>query len=605
MKKIINSIVIIFTLIITTFIANAEVVKPDAVYSFIRHEYILNEDGSMIYNYEHGLKLLTSFAVNRLHGESFITYNPDWQTLEVTKSKTIMADGQKVNSPFNAFNEVLPRSVANAAPYMNLREMVVTHTGLERKCEINFAYTLTSKAGFLPGFLGKIIIGAHDPIKNFDIILKVPKDTKLNLFMSNQGPLGDKFTKDNFDIYYWKIKDLPLIPIEKGQPAIEEFMPTLYFSTATNSDIVRHILTQEDIFSLSDNTKNIIKKLIEDKFTFTEKVFALRDYVYSNVGNANIKPRYLGYKVLKAQETFSRNVGSHPDRAVLLTAMCRAVGIDADIALTPVYPEAKSDLSLLGQFGEFLVYCKPDVESDIPILLDPNHTQTKILPSIVANKLVFVLNPKKLYLIPAVQKNSSSSFFASFDFSKNKIKGSGKVSLSGNYLPALESKDCDKIIDRHFKKSGWDVEPSDNNKIISNINSYTKNISIKKDGINKLDGIYELNLPTAPRGFDALNIKLIPVSRITPYKLPQTFDEEYQFTVNIPEDMSLTVDVKDIEIENLVGKVLNSIRQEGNKLIISRKLKINKDLINPEEYHHLYKLISGWNSNKHKTIYIK
>src|SRR6056297_1598782 len=100
----------------------------DALYKKIIKTYTLNEDGSVDYQYQHELDLYSYYAFNRLYGETFIVYNPDYQTLKIDTSYTTMADGKIVQSPENAYNEVLPRMASGAPPYSHLREMVVTHT---------------------------------------------------------------------------------------------------------------------------------------------------------------------------------------------------------------------------------------------------------------------------------------------------------------------------------------------------------------------------------------------------------------------------------------------------------------------------------------------
>ena len=89
----------------------------DAVYEEMTHEYVLQPDGSTLYTYSHKLRLLTPYAFTRADGESFITYNPEYQKLTVLRSVTTMRDGRKVESPFNAYNEVLPRAAAGAGPF--------------------------------------------------------------------------------------------------------------------------------------------------------------------------------------------------------------------------------------------------------------------------------------------------------------------------------------------------------------------------------------------------------------------------------------------------------------------------------------------------------
>jgi hypothetical protein len=602
----INRILVILIMIIQfPGLASSEQVKPDSYYTSVRHEYILKDNGDIIYNYEHGLKLLTYFAVNRLHGETFITYNPDWQTLEVIKSNTLMANGKLVESPVNAFNEVLPGDVSHAVPYMNLRELVVTHTGLERESEINLAYTLTTKKGFYPGMIGKIILGKHEPVKEFEIIIKVPKGKKLNLYMSNDGPIGDKFTQDEFDVYYWKINNLPLIPGESNQPELEEFMPTLYFSTAGNSKVVSHILSDNELFVLPERVKTLTDTLLSNKFSDMERLLALRDYVYSNIGRTPVSLIHTGFKPMKASETFTRNVGTSVDRAVLLTAMCKSAGLNADIAVVANFSNAKPDISFLSEYENFLVYCKPDNENEIPILLDPNSPQNHIIPSSVANKTVFVLNPEKLYIIPALKESGTLSFAGNFKVHKDSLEGNVKLSLSGHYLPDMKIEECKKSVINFFNNTSWNISDSDLSGLIGTDNKFDITLNIKNYKIKFLDDIMMINLPEAPQSFYFDNINLIPETRVTPVKLPTMYHEDYYFVFDIPDNIQIINKPDDINIENSAGELNCSVVEEGKRIRVRRHLKINKYLILPEEYHHLYKLISLWNNKKYKNIYLK
>ena len=149
--------------------------ESDAVYQNIVREYILNTDGSMQYHYYKKLTLNTPYAYNRLYGETFITYNPEFQSLKINKAETIQADGSHVKVPENAFNEILPRMAAHAPAYNMLREMVITHTGLEVGATIELDYTLTSKAGYLPGMTEDIELTENSPVDKELIIVKNPR----------------------------------------------------------------------------------------------------------------------------------------------------------------------------------------------------------------------------------------------------------------------------------------------------------------------------------------------------------------------------------------------------------------------------------------------
>ena len=112
----------------------------------------------MDYNYSHQLKLITYLSSDKQFGESFIVFNPTYQQLSIHKAQTTMVNGRKVKSPENAFNEVLPQFAPNAPAFNQLREMVVTHTGIEPGATIDFAYTIHSKRDFMPAMMGNEII---------------------------------------------------------------------------------------------------------------------------------------------------------------------------------------------------------------------------------------------------------------------------------------------------------------------------------------------------------------------------------------------------------------------------------------------------------------
>ncbi len=153
MKKIISLFIPAFCLMSSNLVLSQDE-NYDAVYFQLKKEYTLNPDRSIDYRYMKKLKLQTYRSFNSLYGETFIPYNPDFQSLKINEAYTIMADGKKNPSPPNAFNEVLPGFAANAPAYNNLREMVITHSGTERNAVINLDYELHTKKGFYPCLMG-------------------------------------------------------------------------------------------------------------------------------------------------------------------------------------------------------------------------------------------------------------------------------------------------------------------------------------------------------------------------------------------------------------------------------------------------------------------
>ena len=125
------------------------------------------------------LTLFTHTAMNSTYGESFIVYNPDFQTLKIHSSYTRQKDGTIVKTPDNAFVEVLPRFAADAPAYNQLKEMVVVHTGLELGATIYLDYSIITKPGYYPALDINERLQETSPVKECKVSISVPENSPL------------------------------------------------------------------------------------------------------------------------------------------------------------------------------------------------------------------------------------------------------------------------------------------------------------------------------------------------------------------------------------------------------------------------------------------
>ena len=122
----------------------------EAEFRVLSKHYTLHADGSQELRVKKELTLYTHAAMNGLYGETFITYDPQYQELKIHESYTRQKDGTIVKTPDNAFVEVLPSSAKDAPAYNRLKEMVVVHTGLELGATIVLDYSNDSRAVYFP-----------------------------------------------------------------------------------------------------------------------------------------------------------------------------------------------------------------------------------------------------------------------------------------------------------------------------------------------------------------------------------------------------------------------------------------------------------------------
>ena len=181
----------------------------EAEFRKLSKTYTLRADGSQEMRVQKELTLFTHAAMNGLYGETFIVYNPDFQKLEIHASYTRQKDGTVVQTPANAFVEVLPAAAANAPAYNQLKEMVVVHTGLELGATIVLDYSIVSKAGYLPELDVCCPVKELSPIKEFTFRLNVPAGKSVHYELLNASAQPSIAQRDGMKSFTWTLKEVP------------------------------------------------------------------------------------------------------------------------------------------------------------------------------------------------------------------------------------------------------------------------------------------------------------------------------------------------------------------------------------------------------------
>jgi len=337
----------IFYITILLFIVSAiAFAEPDAVFEQITKTYTLKEDGTLIYDYSHKLRLLSYMSVNRAYGESFIVYDTLHQKLSVNRSVTTMADGQTVPSPENAFNPVLPQFAGSAPSYNHMREMIITHTGLERNSVIDLDYSITTRSGFLPGLMISETIGDKNPIDLFEIQVMVPKSHPASHELSESA--GN-------DIYLWKFTNL------KGMNPDEiknTKLPQLLISSLGNWDTAfNHVFHQlENKGRLKNGTlKEIISSGSLHEKTELEKVLDLQKRISSQLANLKIPSEVNGFRFRKPEVVWKSAAGTPIEKVFLFKTVLENMDIPAEVVWVSDPNRFSRRVPILNSFGDVLV----------------------------------------------------------------------------------------------------------------------------------------------------------------------------------------------------------------------------------------------------------
>ena len=584
--------------------------NADATYLKIIKEYTLNEDGSIEYNYYKQIKLQTHFAFHRLYGETFIIYNTDFQELEINSAYTIMADGKKIVTPDNAFNKVLPRFSNKAPAFNNLREMVVTHTGLEKDAIINLDYSIKTHKDFFPTLMGDEILETSSPVKEFIIIVNIPESKTLNYELFNITGQPNIVTKESNKSYTWTFNSIPASSKDYYQVSDHEYAPRLVFSTANDLKFVfdKFINQNAFVYNANESMNDAVVAITKENSDKLEVALELQKLVVNNLNNLNIPLMYTGFKCRNATDIWNSNQGTKLEKAILLTTLLQNANINAEpvVIIPDMYYNTK--IGNLLSFNDFLVKIKIKKLGDI--YLSPVHIDN--------HNLIFGLSDKKILLldknIESLKLYSHKSTInnilvkGEFDFqTTDKLLGKITLDLQGKSNPYFnllnDSSNINSIIVGGISSKDF---------VLTKIQKLTQQKSLSQLEFEKNDpfeqhGNYMIfNLPTTSNGVDSWHLNLLPAKRDVQLEIPYPIHEKYEYAIVFPADFKLVSNPTFKSIKNNAGQVTIIFEKSGNELIIKKEIILNKKVIGTEVYNDFKVIMDIWNNkNLNKVIFKK
>lgn len=376
----------IFVLVGLVLFANA---TDEARYNYYDKTITRNADGSTDYNVRFSLTLFTHTAMNSTYGETFVTYNPDFQKVTINEAYTIQKNGKKVPMPERAVSDVLPSLVAKASDFNQLKEKVIIHTGLDLGSTIYLDYTIHSAPGFNKNLDFTDNFDATSPITKLTYTVVVPAGSALkNMMCSPNGtilPKQEQTSNGNRTIKY----EVDSIPARSRENFQVRDMTKHYFFFCTLSDFATEMKEvfysgiDPDIQAWADNYKkaepngrkryNYIRNYVANSFVAVPVPLAATDRLrpMSQVR----KGAYItGY-----------------ERAALLQQMLKACNIESDVRIKfdPSVPEQFRTLNNAQYF--YVAEKFGDVEN----ILDPLVPSNTVSPSMAVGIDREIVKPSK------------------------------------------------------------------------------------------------------------------------------------------------------------------------------------------------------------------
>ena len=570
--------------------------NADAIFEKFIKEFTLEADGSTSYREYKQLKLITQFSFNRLYGETFIIYNPEFQNLKINNAYTVMADGSKVITPPNAFNEVLPRDAAFSATANHMKEMVVTHTATEMGATIFLDYTLTSAKGYLPGFMGNVLIQESSPIAELEVIVRIPSDQELNHRMIGLRTGPEIKIEANQKVYAWKFNGVQASPKEPLQGKYQLSAPRLLFTTAIGVAETINWLTNQQAFELQINdemkawTDNLRSKQTEE----IETLMTIQKAVVENIVFERYNPEWLAYRARTPEEIWKSNGGNKLEKTLLLATLLKYANFNATPAIVgpkSLFDEKAINLTI---FDDFVLIV--NTKSFGTIYMSAVEISNQSLEYSLAQN-IFIPLSKGISRAPVepVKMDNKINIKGTISFNEElKPSGTMEVELTGANNPFLLLQN-DK---GKFKSLISNKMIKDDDAIsIKNSNVAKSELLVKvesTESISDNNGYYSWQLPVITGGFEKWRIAYLDKTRQSNLFLPYPIVEKYSYTITLPLDYTVINKRFNERLKNNVGTVSVEIKPKGNQIEINRELKLNTQMIYQIDYNEFRDMINFW-----------
>ena len=568
--------------------------QSEADFILLQKDYVWNTDGSSEIHCRQVIRYNTHVSFNRLYGETFIVYNPAYQKLKINESYTVQASGNKITAPDNAFNEVLPRFAADAPDYNGLREMVVTHTGLEIGAVSYLDYTLYTKAGYLPELDQCLPLQEDSPVKEYKISVRIP-DSK-NLSYQSYLLKGDpKIKKGNGTVSYeWSFRNIAPSSKEYYQPSDGSNAPHLVFSTWSSQEKALQWLSGQMQAGDVSGVRDMISKFKSSHSDPYRIAVGAYDDIIKRIAYTPVPPEYAGYQFRNASQVFKSAYGTSGEKSILLIALAKGLGIQAyPVCVYPSFMDRS--VGSLHAIKDFAVYISEQGQN---FVLSPvKYTPFSMNISQPGYRYVAIASGMTDIPVSSVNKAVLSM---NIDL-KDRPEYTGQLSLTGSFNPMLavwlDENKAKKLLSGITADQISGLSPGEH--------TFYTNMEGKLQ-ITENSGYYTLMLPETNGGVNSWNMKYLNTKRKSNAEIPYKIEESYTYFISLPHDKKIVNRSENLNKTNRVGKVKIEVKLlPSNCLELKRSIQIEKDLISPSDYDDFTELLKIWESNNYRMIVYK
>jgi transglutaminase-like putative cysteine protease/Flp pilus assembly protein TadD len=265
-----------------------------------------------------------------------IQFTPDTQSINLRAARVFKKGGDVVEAAIDSERDL---SEPWYGLYYDVKAKVVRFPGLEPGDVIDIEYTLSdiARQNQLADYFGDLHFFQEEiPRIESRYVVIAPKaralyfnQTALAGLLRSEEEMGDEH------LYQFVARNTPKIEVEERMPGLSELSAYLHVSSYRNWQEVAAFyrgLIREQL-EPNEAIRSAAQEAVRGRKDDRAKIRAIYDLVVSRTRYVGLEFGIHGYKPYKVAQVFARKFGDCKDKASLLVAMLKAVGIDATLVL--------------------------------------------------------------------------------------------------------------------------------------------------------------------------------------------------------------------------------------------------------------------------------
>ena len=223
--------------------------------------------------------------------------------------------------------------------YYDARAEVVSFENLRAGDVIEVQYTVADVAyqNDMADYFGELVVIADVlPKRSWDYTLIAPAQRSFHFNQPRLVGLKSEVERQaNEAVYRWAASDVARVDMEPAMPGFTEVAPYLHISTYQSwQEVGRWYWSLvKDQLQSDQNLKQVAAQTTSGLHSDAEKVRALHRFVIEKTRYVGLEFGIHGYKPYPVSQVLLRRFGDCKDKALLLLALLREVGIESELVL--------------------------------------------------------------------------------------------------------------------------------------------------------------------------------------------------------------------------------------------------------------------------------